>query len=275
MTHTPSLRQVQHWLLEAITAPSHDLADAANYIRAEARLSPAEQTSIYREGYRARLIECLSDDYPVFKRTVGQDAFTTFAHGYINAHPSHSPNLNVYSCHLADFLLQESLGQWAPHRAFLSDLCRLEWAIVQALHAPIFDALPAASLSELPVAAWAHARFVPAPSLVVLRSDYPVNAYFQGAMDDDVSALSVPVLGPSAVAIYRNAQALWRRALTPAMCAMLIPLLEGKTLGQAIASIEQSVTDSQTLEELSTHLSAWFAEWCAEGFFERVDVEQT
>lgn len=68
------------------------------------RLGAAERVEIYRDGYRARLVECLADDYAAVRSAIGADAFEAAARGYIDAYPSRSPSLNAFGRAMPDFL---------------------------------------------------------------------------------------------------------------------------------------------------------------------------
>ena len=67
-------------------------------------MTAAERLAIYRDGYRARLVECLADDYPAVRHLLGAEAFEAIAHAYVDKHPSRSPNLNAFGRLMPAFL---------------------------------------------------------------------------------------------------------------------------------------------------------------------------
>jgi len=62
--------------------------------------------------------------------------------------------------------------------------------------------------------------------------------------------------------------------LTPAMMGIVEPLVLGKSLGEALAAIEESVTDPELLVQTSANLMVWFREWVDAGFFTRIEIDE-
>lgn len=273
------LRDVQVWTVGAISGVGADADDQAitRYVTAGPRLSAAERFDIYRSGYHARLIECLLDDYPVLAAMLDRDGdgqFAALCRAYVDRHPSASPNLNGFGRHMASFCREVALEAFPGFAAvgpFASDLAALEWALVEVLHAETAPPLDIAALQALPPESWASARFIASDALRLLRFAYPVNAVFIANRIDEIVP-EVPAPSPNAVAVYRKDMQLWRMDLTPAMMAVVEPLLQGKSLGEALAAIEAEVTDPDVLAQTSANLMVWFREWVDAGFFTRIEL---
>jgi hypothetical protein len=275
-----SLRDVQVWMVSAITGAEADADPKAveRYVTAGPRLSAADRFDIYRAGYHARLVECLLDDYPVLAamlNRVDEGQFEALCRAYVDRHPSASPNLNAFGRHMAAFCGEvqlEAFPAFDDVRAFASELATLEWALVEVLHAETAAPLEIGALQALPPEAWAGARFIANEAIRVFRFEYPVNAVFiQNRIDEIVP--DVPARSPTAVAVYRKDMQLWRMDLTPAMMGVLEPLLQGRTLGEALAAIEAEVTDPEILAQTGANLMVWFREWVDAGFFTRIELE--
>ena len=274
-----SLRDVQVWMVSAITGPEADASarDVERYVTAGPRLSAADRFDIYRSGYHARLVECLLDDYPVLGamlQPLGDDAFETLCRAYVDRHPSASPNLNGFGRHMASFCREgkvEGIPGFDDLRVFASELATLEWSLVEVLHAETAAPLEIAALQALPPEAWARARFITNPALHVFRFEYPVNAVFIANRIEEIVP-EVPARSPNAVAVYRKDMQLWRMDLTPAMLGVLEPLLAGKTLGEALEAIEAEATDPEILAQTGANLMVWFREWVDAGFFTRIEL---
>ena len=275
-----SLRDVQLWMVSAITGPEAEASatDVARYVTAGPRLSAADRFAIYRSGYHARLVECLLDDYPVLAAMLGSrlgdDAFDTLCRAYVDRHPSASPNLNGFGRHMASFCREGKVGRvpgFDALRVFASELATLEWSLVEVLHAETAAPLEIAALQALPPEAWARARFIRNPALHVFRFEYPVNAVFIANRIEEFVP-EVPAPSPNAVAVYRKDMQLWRMDLTPAMLGVLEPLLAGKTLGEALEAIEAAATDPEILAQTGANLMVWFREWVDAGFFTRIEL---
>ena len=267
-----SLKELQEWFVGAVTSPCADdrlQADAAQILTRGPKLDASGRLAIYRHGYRARLVECLADDYPALQFALGEEAFEALCHEYIEKHPSSSPSLNSFGRHMARFCREEASGPF-PLRDFAVDLATLEWALVEVLHARVADALSPEALGAIPVERWSAARLPPSSALRVLRVAYPVSAFFQAFKTGEEP--SVPAALRSATAVYRTDMTLWRMDLTPAMATLLEGLFRGETLGEALAKLEGALSDAEEAEA-ERSLMAWFRAWVAGGFFARVELD--
>jgi hypothetical protein len=266
-------------MVGAITGADADADEQAveRFVTAGPRLTAVERFEIYRSGYHARLVECLLDDYPVLAAVLDRNAegqFAALCRAYVDRHPSASPNLNGFGRHMPSFCLEAKLPGFPGFPAlgrFAADLAALEWALVEVLHAETAPPLDIAELQALPPEAWAGAHFVPSDALRLFRFAYPVNAVFIANRIDEVVP-EVPAPSPTAVAVYRKDMQLWRMDLTPAMMGVLEPLVAGKSLGEALETVEAECTDPDVLAQTGANLMVWFREWVDAGFFTRVVV---
>ncbi len=270
---TRALRDTQVWMVAAITGAEADASakDVARFVTPGPRMTADERFAIYRAGYRSRLVECLLDDYPVVAAVMGETPFEALCLAYIDRHPSTSPNLNGFGRHMAAFCREavSLAGQDVP-RVLLEELATLEWALVEVLHAECPPALDVAALQTMPPEAWADATFIKSDALRVFHFTYPVNSVFIAHRTEGVVG-EIPAPSPNVLAVYRKDTQLWRMALTPARVNVLTPLLEGKSLGEALASVEATVTDPELLAETAQNLMRWFREWAEAGFFARIE----
>ncbi len=226
------------------------------------RLGAAERVEIYRDGYRARLVECLADDYAAVRSAIGADAFEAAARGYIDAYPSRSPSLNAFGRAMPDFL-EEFLARdpGAVPARFAVDLARLEWAIVETIHAAPSPALTLERLQHLAPEQWATAALVPAAAARVLRFAYPVSGYFTAFRRDEGPA--VPRAAASAILIHRPGWIVTRTELTPPMAALLEALFSGTPLGEAL---ERAISAGDA-GAMGAMVTAWFRDWVESGVF--------
>lgn len=264
-----SLHDVEKWMVSAITGAAVDAENPDRWLTRSSRLDAAGRFDVYRSGYRARLVECLTDDYPILARALGTDRFEALCLGYIERHPSTGPNLNFFGRHMAAFCREAA--DFDDVRAFASELAALEWALVEVLHEEMTPPLDVAELAALPVEAWAGARLVKSAGLRLFRFRYPVNAYYQASRDaeDEPAEVAIPAEAPSAVAVYRKDLLLWRMNLTAPMMAVLEPIVAGKTIGDALGDLE-ATADAATLEAVGKSLMVWFREWVSAGFFSHI-----
>src|ERR1700737_4140664 len=69
-------------------------------------LAPAERVRIYRNAYRVRLLDALTDAYPILFKILGDDVFENLGHAFVDAHPSVHRSIRWYGRELAGFLAQ-------------------------------------------------------------------------------------------------------------------------------------------------------------------------
>ena len=276
------LRALQEWFLAVVTDPKSvamGVAKAAGPLAAAARANPAsvitdgqqltalERINLYHFAYHARLVECLADDYPAVLYALGERVFTALCRAYIIAYPSRHPNLISYGQNFAKFC-EEYRGR-LPARGFIAGLARLEWALVEVLHAQAAPTLDTEDLQAIPADQWAGMHFAPSATVRLLACDYPVNAFFQAFREGRAPAIPRPE--KSATAVYRRGYALWRMDLVAPMALVLRELYAGKTLQEAIEAMAATIPDAEDeATALMQALMSRFREWTAGGFFAKI-----
>ncbi|MFZ5892975.1 MAG: DNA-binding domain-containing protein [Myxococcota bacterium] len=270
------LKHVQRWFLDVCTHPDSIAAgmqqaaaqltitneeQLSRLVKPGPRLTSSERLDIYRQSYGARLVECLRDDYPALAYALGDEPFEALARAYIEARPSRSPSLNYFGRGLAEFCAARE----GSAQAFVVELARLEWALVEAIHAPANKAISEQQLARIQPEQWQHAIFSPSPALQLFHFAHPINAFYQAFCDE--AAPTLPQVEASFVAVYRSGLALWRADLSAPRFHLLQSLTTGTPLG---AALERAASEQETNE---TDVLAWFGEWMRDGFFQGVRVE--
>ena len=277
------LGRVEAWLVAVTTDPAgipagiehaaalgtgvRVAAEVETLVTRGPRLSALERLAIYGDGYFARLVECLLDDYPALAHLLGAEEFESLARAYVVAHPSRSPSLNAYGAGMVAFLRQRP----EPWATFAAELAELEWALVTVIHAETRPALAPDALASVRPEDWARARLVPSPALAVLAFRYPVNTFYQAFRAGNAPVLPAPAA--SAVAVHREGLKLYRHDLEPVAARLLTALARGEPLGVALEGLQRAASP-QELETAQSRLSAWFSDWVSAGFFtalERLD----
>ena len=69
-------------------------------------LTSIERLGIYAGAYYARLLECLGEEFPILKQTLGDETFDAFAFTYLQSYPSRSYTLTKLGEHFAQFLTE-------------------------------------------------------------------------------------------------------------------------------------------------------------------------
>ncbi len=138
---------------------------------------------------------------------MGEAEFDALCRAVIAAHPSRTPNLNAYGAALATHCTAHSgsIGS-----AFVGELARLEWAMVEVFHATNAPALDAVALKAVPIERWSHHALHAGPHLRLLRCHYPVNEVYQAWRTDKRRTLAPR---RTATAVWRERVQIWRMDL--------------------------------------------------------------
>jgi hypothetical protein len=240
----------------------HSATELERIVTAGPQCSALERLQVYHYAYHARLIECLVDDFPSLGYVLGEKGFEKLARAVIQRCPSLSPDLNRYGARLLTYL--ESTPSACPDRLFVLDLARIEWAMVEVLHAQAAPVLSAEALQKIPTEQWGELYFTQSATAQLVRGDYPANAFLQAFREDRLP--KIPQRQTSATAVYRQGFAVWRMDLTPPMAAILEALWAGAPLATALATLEHTTTPSQ-LPTIANQVMVWFREWVKGGLF--------
>lgn len=281
----PRLGALQRWLLDVVTHPasvsqgvvraaenvaSRSAHDAASLIDG-GRLPAVERLAVYRNGYFARLIECLADDYPAVRDALGEEVFEALCKDFIVSHPPHSASLNHYGAPFAAYCASRR-DCWC---GVVADLARLEWALVGAIHADAERVLLAEALARLAPEDWQRVRLRPSPTLRVLALEYPVNRHYQARAEG-----AAPSLGlrrrRNLLAVCRRDTDLWRVPIAPVLGPVLSALCAGEPLPNAMALIAHAPErNGEVRGEVGARLlgqvRAALSDWVRCGFFAGVE----
>lgn len=246
------------------TAVMDDHEPIAPWIASTHALVAEHRVAIYQHAYRARLIECLENEFPVLVETVGEEAFSQFVGAYLREHPSTSYTLGRLSTRFVDFLTRtrppllsdSSEPDWFD---FVIDVARLEEAINIAFDGPGFE-----SSSDVPANrggrdedAHGRLRIAVNPSLRVLQCGFPVHAYYGKMREKEPDACQAK---PTTIAVYRRDFVVRYRAITPLQAELLRQIALHGDLEQSLAGLVQSYTDSVTPEAIQTSMSLFASE---------------
>lgn len=244
----PSLHDVQRALRRSLL--QRDDGEAATYLVGDASMA-VERLGVYRNTFASSLATALRLSFPAVGRLVGAEFFDGAARIFAHERPPRSANLDDYGAEFPNFLARFPP---AASLAYMGDVARLEWAVNRALHAPDEEPLDVGRLADIPQTDHDRVRFMPHPSVSLLKADFPVDTIWRAVLGEDDSALAAidPSAGPvwlmvqrfaAGVDVVRVDELAWR--FTAALCA-------GHPLGSALDAA--SGIDAPAL--LADHLRA-------------------
>jgi hypothetical protein len=145
------------------------LPPPAGLVSPSGKLSP-KRFAVYRNNVVSGLIDALRDGFPVAHRIVGTEFFNAMARVYVAQDPPHSPVLLDYGSGFADFVEEFEPCANLP---YLSDVCRVERAWLEAYHAEEAFPIDPLQLGAIPPAQIPGLRLELHPSVRLIRSRFP------------------------------------------------------------------------------------------------------
>ena len=134
-------------------------------VREVGTASPARRLAVYAEGYRLRLLEVLTKDFPGLRELAGESRCENLCRGYIECFPSASFNARWYGAHLAEYL---KTADASAHEPALAEMAALEWALTLAFDAPDLAPLLLTEIAAVPPQDWSRMIFTFHPALVLV-----------------------------------------------------------------------------------------------------------
>lgn len=287
-----SLEQTLYWMQTVITHPlgvaegiastaarrviDIDPANAEEVVTRSETLSAVQRMEIYSHAYYARLLDCLREEFPALRYSLGEELFDEFAVGYLQDYPSASYTLFELGSRFPRYLretrpprAESTVGssQSADWADFLIDLAEWELVFNQVFDGPGLESKSAFQVNQLlqltPVQLVETRLFV-SPALRLLRFKFPVSHYFSAFRRQEMPELPEPE--QSLIAISRRRFKVKTLELTPAAYEILYALIQGQTIGDAIAAAAP-YTDLHAAS-FGDELRTWFHRWAELGFFE-------
>jgi hypothetical protein len=284
------LKNLQRWMQTVITHPKGvaagiasdaarreidvSAADVEHVIGPSHALGSIQRLEIYGNAYYARLIECLTAEFPATRHLVGEEAFSGFVLEYLQQYPSTSDTLGDLGAQFPQYLAQARPpreGEQPDWADFLIDLATLERTYSDVFDGPGEEGLPLLSadrLREIPPGQWEQVRLVTASSLRLVELRFPVHEYASAVRGG--AEPTIPPASPTRLAINRGDYIVRRRTFEELPFAILQRLADRQTLGEAIADSVEA--QPQPPSDLAAPLEHWFRMWTAAGYFADVEL---
>jgi hypothetical protein len=150
--------------------------------------TPAQKRfAVYRNNVAVSLTDALRNAFPAILSIVGEEFFDAMAGVYLRAHPPESPLMMFYGAQMPTFLTAFPPVAELP---YLPDVARLELAMRTSYHAADTAAISPEALQSLAPDALMSAQLSLAPSVRVLRSDWPLYAIHLANTTPDAPAVT-------------------------------------------------------------------------------------
>ncbi|WP_271947882.1 DNA-binding domain-containing protein [Ruegeria faecimaris] len=192
--------------------------------------------SVYRNNVAVSLTEAMHQAFPVIAKLLGSQNMDGLAGLFLRSHPPTSPLMMFYGEAFPDFLAE--MDQLS-HIGYLPDVARLELALRRSYHAA--DSVPASddALAAPPEDLF-RARLEFAPSMQILRSDWPVISIWRFNTEDGVPK---PQAGAEDTLITRREYDPVPQALPQGGAGWIAAMKAGNTIGQAFENTTETTPD--------------------------------
>lgn len=184
--------------------------------------------SVYRNNVAVSLSEALDVTFPVIRTLVGDEFFRAMAGVFLRQHAPSSPILMYYGAEMPVFL-----HSFAPvaHLGYLPDVAKIELALCQSYHAADTPPIDAQTLLSIGPDDLLDLRLHLAPSLHLIRSNWPAAALFHANSTPDAPP---PKMQAEDVLVTRPEFDPEVVALPDGGGAFIAALQNGSTLGEAL-----------------------------------------
>lgn len=207
--------------------------------------------AVYQNNYRAALVGCLEESYPLLRTFIGQEAFLHAAATHINRRPPHAWTIDTYADDFGD-----TLQALFPDNPDVHELAWIEHALGQAFIAP--DASPVAA-TALAAVDWDHARLQLTPTMH-LRAATTNAADLWFALRDAIA----PVLpeaemlpAPGGILVWRRGFVSCLRALDAIEYAALAQLQSEGSFAGLCALLVERLGEEQGIASAGAMLADW------------------
>lgn len=143
----------------------------------DAQARPAgRRYGVYRNNVTVSLRDALAEGFPAIVGLIGRENFDHVARAFLRRSPPTSPLMMHYGAGLPEFL--STLDQ-LEHLPYLGDVARIDVSMRQSYHAADSIGLDPATLQTFGEEALLAATFRFAPSMILLRSDWPIGSIWR------------------------------------------------------------------------------------------------
>lgn len=287
---TDDLERIQRWMQAAIMHPSgvadgiaspqarehldvhpHDIEQVLTRSQA---MSAVERLEVYGNAYFARLIECLREEFPVLRHALGEDAFDTFAVGYLQNYPSRTYTLIQLGSNFPRYLAEstpsddEMPAHWVD---FVVDLAQFELAVSEVFDGPGSEGQPLLDMQQLltlPQSRILDVRLECVDCLRLIRLRCPAHRYYDAVRCEKEAMPSGPE--ETHLALNRRKYVVQHHELSKTGYELLTRLASGESLGAAFEGVMRGGQLSSVA--LAPNLRSWFLDWSSAGFFRRAHL---
>lgn len=245
------LRQLQREMQRDLFGSASTIS---GWIAETAPLATEARLDIYRHAYVSRLIETLTDHYPVLHAILGDEDFGALGASFVRAHPSVHRSIRWYGRDIAEFL-----GTHLPYQEqpILAEIARFEWTLAEAFDSADADVIGRAALEAVQPADWADLTFSFHPSVRRLAFEWNTVAAWKALTADtdppqpERSAEAVEWL------VWRRDLENYFRSLDPVEATALDAALSGCSFAEICGGLTEHLPDDEVPLRAASLIVTW------------------
>ena len=209
-----------------------------------------KRLGIYYDAYRLRIIEALTNVYPMVKALLGEKMFNRTARSYIDQYPSTYRNMRWVGDQM-----QIHIEKILPQHPVAAEMAAFEWALSLAFDAEDAPNLTLQDLAAIPPEDWADLKFAFHPSLQMLQLHWNVLPIWGALHSEKRPPKSVKT--NVACLIWRMDLNSHYRSLDTAEHAALQSLIAGASFGTLCEQLQENASEEEATMQAAQYLSGW------------------
>lgn len=236
-------------------------------LKASSKQKAIQGLEIYANAYKMRLIEALSDNFPVLHTLLGDERFFALAHDYIDHNPPEHFSLRYFGEQLSVFIDSYPLANEFP---IIKEMAEFEWALRFAFDAADKSTTQLSELLAIPPEQWDSLVFQFHPSLQILHLHWNVPQIWK-AVDEELEPIAMEQHDDGVNwLIWRQDLRTWFRSLEVDEAFSLASMLQGASFAQVCESIVQWID----AEHAPNRVAGFVSEWLSSGLISQVMSNQ-
>jgi hypothetical protein len=217
-------------------------------------LPAAARLAIYRNAYQVRLIDTLSDTYPILHGLLGDEMFMELGREFVAAHPSVYRSIRWYGSELPVFL--KNLAPY-DEQPVLAEIALLEWTLAAVFDSADAEPVQRAALAGVDPSAWSELKFEFHPSLRRLELRWNTAAVWKAMSKGETPPK--PELGDAPVTwlLWRQDLQNYFRSMSGVESAALDAAMRGRSFGEICEDLGALLPAEEVPPAAATFLGAW------------------
>ena len=224
-----------------------------NQIVNDKKVGVKKRLGIYADAYRLRILEALSNSFPILKALLGDDLFEQAARSYIDQYPSTYRNMRWVGDKMAEHLQVNF-----PQYPIAAEMATFEWALGLAFDAEDAPILGLQDLASIPLENWAELTFKFQPSVQLFTFKYNVLRVWQALNAEETPPKVTQIDEPCLV--WRKDLNSHYRSLELAELQAIQFVIAGTSFGELCEKLQENATEEQATMQAAQYLAGWLNE---------------